>query len=354
MALDPRQAGMRERQAAQEVRAPAPRLGPARHLADGDGTRMGQRAHEVGRLEAPRLVGRARLGVGPDHPVELEGRGHQRVGDGPEGAQAAELPELERVGEDARRAERQDEARERRRRRHVRRVDVRVDVTGDEDAARGVDEPGPRAHHVLARSDVRDALADDGDVGRVELARVDVEQRPAAHVEVGGRLAARDRGEPAPFREVHPRDYRRYNHPVSEAIVVAGAVRVPAHALTMRAVRASGPGGQNVNKVATKVELRVDLDAIEGLSAAARARLATLTRGRLDAEGRLFVTSQATRNQARNVEDARAKVSSLVAAALREPRARRASRPPAGARERRLESKKRRAALKRGRARMDD
>ena len=141
---------------------------------------------------------------------------------------------------------------------------------------------------------------------------------------------------------------------MSEAIVVAEAVRVPAHALTMRAVRASGPGGQNVNKVATKVELRVDLNAIEGLSAAARARLAALTRRRLDAEGRLLVTSQATRNQARNVEDARAKVASLVAAALREPRARRASRPPAGARERRLESKKRRAALKRAGTRMDD
>jgi len=141
---------------------------------------------------------------------------------------------------------------------------------------------------------------------------------------------------------------------VSEAIVVAEAVRVPAHALTMRAVRASGPGGQNVNKVATKVELRVDLDAIEGLSAAARARLAALTRGRLDAEGRLLVTSQATRNQARNVEDARAKVRALVAAAIREPRPRRASRPPAAARERRLETKKRRAALKRARTRMDD
>ena len=138
---------------------------------------------------------------------------------------------------------------------------------------------------------------------------------------------------------------------MSEAIVVAEAVRVPAHALTMRAVRASGPGGQNVNKVATKVELRVDLGAIEGLSDAARARLHGLSRGRLDADGRLMITSQATRNQARNLEDAREKVRALVAAALREPRSRRPSRPSAGAREQRLEAKKHRGALKRERAR---
>jgi len=131
-------------------------------------------------------------------------------------------------------------------------------------------------------------------------------------------------------------------------------VRVPERAVQVRAVRASGPGGQNVNKVATKVDVRVDLDAIEGLPAAARARLATLCRHRLDADGRLMVSSQAERNQARNLEDALDRVRALVAAALREPRARKASRPSAGARERRIESKKRRGALKRERARDQD
>jgi ribosome-associated protein len=138
---------------------------------------------------------------------------------------------------------------------------------------------------------------------------------------------------------------------VSEAIIVTDIVRIPPSALSVHAVRASGPGGQNVNKVATKIDLRVDLAAVEGLSDTARARLRLLVRHRLDADGRLVVTSQATRNQARNLEDARAKVADLVRATLVPPRPRVKTAPTLGARRRRLTGKKRRAAVKRGRAR---
>lgn len=136
---------------------------------------------------------------------------------------------------------------------------------------------------------------------------------------------------------------------MAEPIVVAPGVLVPAAALSLHTSRSSGPGGQNVNKVASKVELRVELDRVEGLPEEARARLRSLAEGRLDSEGRLLVVSQRTRDQHRNLEDAREKVRALVHRALIRPRPRRPTRVTPAAKARRLDEKKRRSTHKRGR-----
>ena len=136
---------------------------------------------------------------------------------------------------------------------------------------------------------------------------------------------------------------------MAEPIHVRADVTVPPEALEVRAVRASGPGGQNVNKVASKVELRVDLGRVNGLDPLSLERLRRLAGRRVDRTGRLIVTSQRTRDQHRNLEDAREKVRALVHRALIRPRPRRPTRVTAAAKARRLAEKKRRGTHKRRR-----
>jgi ribosome-associated protein len=123
-------------------------------------------------------------------------------------------------------------------------------------------------------------------------------------------------------------------------------VRIPPQAMSMTAVRSGGPGGQNVNKVASKVDLRVDLSLVEGMTAGAMGRLRTIAAGRLDAAGHLLITSQKSRDQRANLEDARSKVAALVRRALEEPKRRRVTRPTRGSVERRIADKKRRGVQK--------
>ena len=130
------------------------------------------------------------------------------------------------------------------------------------------------------------------------------------------------------------------------AIMVKGGILVPAEALEMKAVRASGPGGQNVNKVATKVVLRVDLSRIRGIDEFCRRRLIKIVANKLDSAGRLVVSSQRTRDQHRNLEDARRKVHDYIARALKPPKKRKATKPTPAGRERRLKQKKHQSKIK--------
>jgi len=133
---------------------------------------------------------------------------------------------------------------------------------------------------------------------------------------------------------------------MSAPLVVSPTLTIPAAELRWTAVRSSGPGGQNVNKVSSKVELRFDFERSAVLSAETKARLRSLLHARLDAEGSLLVISQATRDRQRNLEDARAKLAELVASATRRPKRRKATRPPFSAGEARLEQKRRQSGRK--------
>ena len=133
---------------------------------------------------------------------------------------------------------------------------------------------------------------------------------------------------------------------------VSPAIAVPDSELSLSFVRSSGPGGQNVNKVATAVQLRFDLARSTALAEPVKTRLRALAGRRLTADGAILIVARNHRTQDQNRREALQRLTELIARALVAPKVRRPTKPTRASRERRLEHKTRRQQAKQMRARV--
>jgi ribosome-associated protein len=134
--------------------------------------------------------------------------------------------------------------------------------------------------------------------------------------------------------------------PAASVITLAPGVTIPESALRLQYSRSGGPGGQNVNKVNTRVQLWVPLTAITGLSDNAVSRLRTLAGSRLTIADDIHIAAETERTQERNRQAVLDRLRELILTAVKEPRRRRKTKPSRGAKERRLKGKRLRSEIK--------
>jgi ribosome-associated protein len=128
-------------------------------------------------------------------------------------------------------------------------------------------------------------------------------------------------------------------------------IAIPDEEFEWKFIRSSGPGGQNVNKVATAVQLRFLLPQNTSLPVAARNRLRRLAGGKINDDGTLLISARSERSQDQNKRDALERLAKLIRAAMIEPKIRKKTRPTKASKQRRIETKKHRGTTKQGRGR---
>ena len=139
---------------------------------------------------------------------------------------------------------------------------------------------------------------------------------------------------------------------MADPLTISRRITIPSSYLVIERTRSGGPGGQHVNTTDTRIRLRLDLRGCEAIPPEVKARIRRAHPSKLTSDGELLVVASAHRSQHRNIEDARERLAEIVRAALVAPKKRRPTRPTRASKERRLDAKKQRSAIKKGRGKL--